>query len=142
MFLVNETIRSLIYLSATGLTIDSVTYKITKNGVDSGLVPTLAEDSDGWYYFSFTPTTVGNYNARVTYGDFLFTLTYPVRLHLLNEVVSNFLTNNTVGNYLNKIKIYVRNKLVISSGNYTVYEDDNSTIHETGTVSTTQRAPS
>lgn len=142
MFLVNETIRSLIYLSATGLSLGDLSYTITKNGAASGLTPTLVEDSDGWYYFNFTPTTVGNYNSRVSYGDFLFTLTYPVRLHLLNEVVSNFLTNNTIGSYINKIKIYVRNKLVISSGNYTVYEDDNTTTHETGTVTTSERTPS
>jgi hypothetical protein len=60
----------------------------------------------------------------------------------LNEVLASFLTAGSIGAAINKIRVYVRNRLVISGGNYTIYEDDDTTPHETGTVSTTERNPS
>lgn len=142
MYLVNETIRLLVNFGSAGLSINDISYELRKNGTIDVTSVTLVEDSNGWYYVNFTPATVGNWNIRLTYGDFSYSSDIPVRLHLLNEVVSNFLSNNTIGNYINKIKIYVRNRLVISSGNYTIYENDGSTTHESGTVTTSERNPS
>lgn len=64
---------------------------------------------------------------------------------ILDEPISGHTTAGTLGDYINRIKKYVRNKLSLSaesSGTYTVYEDDGTTPHETGTFSTTTRIPS
>ena len=60
---------------------------------------------------------------------------------ILNTDVEDW-TASSLGGYIDAIKKYVANRLVVSSGNYTLYKDDEATVFETGTTSASGRDPS
>lgn len=141
MFYPSQVIKGKFYVRTTGLTTGSFTLRLEKDGVLSGISVTIAEVGSGYYNATFTPDSAGIWTLTVDYQDFHIIGTWAVRVHLLNEVLASFLTGGSIGAAINKIRIYVRNRLVISGGTYTVYEDDDTTPHETGTVSSTDRNP-
>jgi hypothetical protein len=142
MFYPNQIIKGKFYVKTTGLSQGAFTLRLEKDGVLSGISITITEVGTGYYLASFTPDSAGIWTLSIDYNDYHLVGEWPVRVHLLNEVLASFLTAGSIGAAINKIRVYVRNRLVISGGNYTIYEDDDTTPHETGTVSTTERNPS
>lgn len=142
MYYPNQQIKERFYVKTTGLSQGSFTIRLEVDGVLSAVSVTITEVGAGYYLVSFTPNAVGIWTLSIDYNDYHLIGDWAVRTHILNEVLSSFLTAATIGNAINKIRVYVRNRLVISGGNYTIYEDDDTTPHETGTVSTTERNPS
>lgn len=141
MYYPNQIIRSKFFVKTTGLSQGAFTIRLEKDGVLSGISVTITEVSSGYYNASFTPDSAGIWTLSIDYNDYHNVGTWAVRTHLLNELLASFLTSGTIGHTINRIRIYVRNRLVISGSNYTVYEDDDTTPHETGTVSSTERNP-
>lgn len=140
-YVVDDTIYARFYVGATGLASGVFTKAVHLNGGASGQAITITEDALGYYFVSFVANSQGNWGLRIDYNDFHFSAHYKVSLHLLNEDVTSFTVGKSVGEWLNIIKKYVRNRLKISGSQYTVYEDDNVAVFETGTTSTTERLP-
>lgn len=140
-YVVNDTIYARFYVGATGLASGVFTKALHLDGGVNGGAITIVEDALGYYFASFSATSAGSWGLRIDYNDFHFSGHYKVITHLLNEDITTFVTTKTVGDWLNIIKKYVRNRLKITGSAYEVYEDDNSTVFETGTTSTTERTP-
>lgn len=140
MYYPGQTIRVKFFVKQTGLSQGSFTTQLQQDGVNAGSL-TITEDAIGWYNAFFTPASGGKWTLRIDYNEFHLSGEWSVQNHILNEVVASFQNAGSVGKYTKDSRHYARNRLVISGGNYTLYEDDDTTPYEVGTVSTTERNP-
>ena len=140
-YVVNDTIYARFYVGTTGLASGAFTKASHVNGSVSGQTVTIVEDALGYYFASFPAVSAGNWGLRIDYNDFHFSAHFSVSRHLLDEDVTSFVVSKSVGQWLDIIKKYVRNRLKITGSAYDVYDDDGSTVYESGTTSTTERTP-
>lgn len=65
----NQIVRQRFYIGTTGLIQANFTTLLEKNNLATAVSLTITQDSGGWYDVSFTPTSAGDWFARIDYQD-------------------------------------------------------------------------
>jgi hypothetical protein len=132
----------------TGLVQADFTISLIHDGVLSLLPVSISEIGAGLYSISFTPDQEGTWSVslRVTnYSSARYQKSYSVKNNIQQQVwdvdVASLINPGNFADYINRVKKYTSNRLVITNNIYSVKEDDGVSEFESGTLSTTERAP-
>ena len=150
LYKLSTQIADIISLGVTGYVDANFTKSLYRNGAAAAETLTVSEvGTSGNYAVTFTPTAgVGDYNwvVRLTAQTSpRWIASFAVRdsevlidsasVDLIwDEPQSGHETAATVGYNLASAKYHVANKATISTTAYTVYKDDGTTVHKTGTT--------
>jgi hypothetical protein len=132
----------------TGLIQANFIITLVHNGIISSVPVTLTEVGFGIYSIAFEPDAQGTWSLSIRVSNYAkaryhksYSVKDEVSKQLLEADVNDFISPGNMADYINRVKKYTSNRVLISSGQYEVKEDDGVTTFEEGIINTAERSP-